>query len=87
MKSPLAPPALERKIESNSNGRYTQLVGEYIAADIRKHDRKRRKEMRILKEQSLLDQRWFNLAIFKPDIDLVAGTTTEEREELRKAEI
>lgn len=43
--------------------------------------------MRILKEQSLLDQRWFNLAIFKPDIDLVAGTTTEERDELRKAEI
>ncbi len=87
MKSPLAPPALERKIESNLNGRYTQLVGEYISADIRKHDRKRRKEMRRLKQQSLLDQRWFNLAIFKPDIDLVAGTTAEERDELRKAEI
>ena len=81
VKSPPAPPELERNIELNNKGRYTQLVGEYIAADIMKLDRKKKQALRKAKKQSLLDQRWFNLAIFKPDIDFVAGATAEEREE------
>jgi len=82
VQSPPAPPQLKRDLESNRHGRYTQLVGEYIAAEVKRQERKKANVKRVVPQ---IDKKWFNLAIFKPDAEFMCGAA-EVRAQMEKAE-
>lgn len=51
------------------------MVGEYIAAEVKRQERKKANTKRVIPH---LDKKWFNLAIFKPEAELLAGAADEK---------